>query len=81
MPGPLPFFRFIIRDVDENSEACVITGVDVRFVGAFGAFGRNADGIEYFEAVIDLRAGRKVEMFMVGSIQVLLWSNRDVSVV
>lgn len=58
--------------MDENSEACAIAGVDVRFVGACG---RNAGGIEYFEAAIDLSAGRKVDVFMVGSVQVLLWRN------
>lgn len=69
VPGPFPFFRFIIRAVDENSEACVITGIGARFVGALG---RIVKGIGYLKAMGILSVGRKVKTFIVDSMQQVL---------
>lgn len=63
VPGPLPFLRFIIRDVDENGD--VVAGVVVRCIAAFG---RSAFAMGYFEALAGRRTGRKAERFMLGGV-------------
>ena len=69
VPGPLPFFRFIKRAVEEKEEVCDVAGVELRIVDAFG---RIAAVIGYFEVLRDRKAVLKVDEFIVGCTTALL---------
>lgn len=60
---PLPFLRFIMRDVEENGD--VVAGATVR-CGA--AFGRRAFAMGYFDALEGLKTGRRAENIMAADV-------------
>ena len=70
VPGPLLFFRFIIRAVDEKEDACVGAGVGARRIEALG---RRAGAMGYFEALVGRSMERKAERFIVGGNGAWMW--------